>query len=213
MIAEEFDAAGAITDETIKLLNTNCSEIMAAYKAAEEILFRGSIESSISLREPNYPRLPKDSDPNIQQAADEYLKQLGFVAMRSNSMFATSDFHMAFAYTRYTDKRPEKKTLYMVFPFNGFDYTWSSQISDFYVHTPSFGTFKIMYPTAADFQKKFKYQANNLVAGIRSGSEIMITGKYYRIILNKHNYSKICKSLDIPMDLAVSFYCNEKEIK
>lgn len=105
----------------IDLINNNCSEYIQAVKTSKSWLYRGAGGPEQYLARSWEARKPKDSDPQAQKVFDQMLKQLGFTALRGNSIFTTSvadhaaqfgfqvyvilplDKHSAYTYTKHDD--------------------------------------------------------------------------------------------------------------
>ena len=103
-------------------IEKHCSEYLTTVDKTNKILFRGQNDVSmpIFIGHPRENRKPSDSDPGAQALYDKYLTLMGFKALRSNSIFASSDKYHA---GRYGD-------IYAIFPINGFQFTWSTNESD-----------------------------------------------------------------------------------
>lgn len=103
-----------------KLLNQiqrDCSLYISQAQAAHGWLYRGSKTfSSVRMGTSPTARPAKDSDPQVSKWFDDNLQQAGAVALRSNSIFTTGDSEHAAGYGH----------LYVVFPKNGSDYTWTN---------------------------------------------------------------------------------------
>lgn len=105
-------------------IQEKCSDILAVLKNhPNTFLLRG-----MSNKEPVFQGVPRPdrkslSTPQfISDMVDDWFNQYGFVANRSNSLFVTSNWSMAEMYGQ----------VYMIFPVNGFDYTWFERSSDFW---------------------------------------------------------------------------------
>lgn len=88
-------------------LEKECSEYIAAAKKANEWLYRGSGGSDEYVAKSWQTRRPKDSSSQAQELFDQMLASLGFVALRSNSIFATSNYDHA---TQFGDQ------VFVIFP-------------------------------------------------------------------------------------------------
>lgn len=89
-----------------------------------KFFYRGISKSrdDFFIQEPINDRKPANSRPDTQKLVDQCLLQQGFKALRSNSFFCSSDPVAVLYYG----------VRYVVFPFDPFDYTWSSVIHDMY---------------------------------------------------------------------------------
>lgn len=115
-------SVGNSTDALMTLLNKECSEIINLYRSNKKFLYRGV---SDSYNKPVFFLKPRDdrnslTDNTAQEIIDNYLKSKKFVALRSNSFFCTSDYHTASGYGES----------YIIFPKNGFKYTYSPKSWD-----------------------------------------------------------------------------------
>lgn len=75
----------------IDLINKNCGEYIQAVQKSKSWLYRGAGGPNQYLARSWESRRPKDSDREAQVMFDRMLIKLGFKALRSNSIFATSD--------------------------------------------------------------------------------------------------------------------------
>ena len=104
-------------------IEENCGEYLTAVKASGgKILFRGQRvdDKPVFVGRPESNREPRDSEPELQKEIDGYLRKAGFTALRSNSIFTTSDYKQAKGYG----------DVYAIFPKNSFSFTWSTQHAD-----------------------------------------------------------------------------------
>lgn len=95
-----------------------CSDILDLYKNSSHFFYRGFADQvpNIFSSVPRGDRLPKDSLLWLSQLFDYGLVKMGFKALRSNSIFVTSSHGTAKIYG----------DTYIIFPVNGFDYTWTN---------------------------------------------------------------------------------------
>lgn len=133
-ISPSFSDGGfyATADKYLKLVERDCSQALAAMTQSERFLYRGlkdkrspqgPIETPNAFRgAPHANRKSKDTFPALQIDVDNLLKKAGFAALRSNSIFVTSDPNQASEYGE----------LYLVFPVDGFNMLWSPKYDDFY---------------------------------------------------------------------------------
>ncbi len=100
-------------------IQTDCSQYLAEVKKAKRWLYRGTSGSDAFVAKSWLSREPKDSDREAQVLFDQMLAQLGFVALRGNSIFSTSDF--------WHTKEFGDKT-YVIFPVDDQShYTYTNQ--------------------------------------------------------------------------------------
>lgn len=99
-------------------IEDHCSDFLNILKKTNMFLYRGIKDcgnNQIFLGYSRNDRTPRDTDAYIQTLTDTYLKLQGFTALRSNSIFCTADESATDIYGRQ----------YIIFPINGFKYTWS----------------------------------------------------------------------------------------
>ena len=108
-------------------IEKNCGEFLSHLQSTQRFLFRGQDESSspVFVGYPRADRKPKDSSKDAQKLCDTYLKLEGFKALRSNSIFTTTDRGQASNYGR----------VYAIFPKDGFKFTWSPLHDDIVLHS------------------------------------------------------------------------------
>jgi len=101
-----------------KLIEPKCSEALSIYKSSKRILYRGAknnppIYRGRSLDE----RRPTDSNSTLTMFFDKMLADNGMLALRKNSVFATSSWSHASNFG----------TVYAFFPVNGFKFTYTNE--------------------------------------------------------------------------------------
>ena len=103
-------------------IEEHCSEYLKHVRSTGKLLYRGQSDASqpIFVGYPRADRKPKDSNKKAQELCDKYLTLKGFKALRSNSIFTSSNKSQA---GRYGD-------VYAIFPKNGFKYLWSTKDDD-----------------------------------------------------------------------------------
>jgi hypothetical protein len=98
----------------IDVLRTECSEFIEHMVNTNRLLYRGLRESADQFEgRSRDDRTTKDSDAKISEAFDALLRKLGFEALRSNSIYTTTNRNFASGYGRY---------LYIIFPKNGYKF-------------------------------------------------------------------------------------------
>jgi hypothetical protein len=108
----------------IQTIQKECSQALAAYKATDKVLLRGLKKNKSN--SPAYvgrswnERQTMNSDPEGQRVFDYALQKMGISALRSNSIFATTDSSQAGQYGN----------LYVIIPKNGFQFSWSVHEDD-----------------------------------------------------------------------------------
>lgn len=116
-------------ENLFKALQKNCKQIIKVYKdlnkntfTKKQFLYRGVRSSSDALYgKPFDARNPKDSNSELHQMLNDAMKSGGFVARRDNATFVTGDRGQASGYGH---------SLYVIFPVDGFKYTWSRTEKD-----------------------------------------------------------------------------------
>ena len=98
-------------------IDTDCTQYLHQVKQANKWLYRGSEGDDAFVSKSWLTRQPTNSNPEAQHLFDQMLAQLGFVALRGNSIFATSNFAETKQYGSKT---------FVIFPVDGashFTYT------------------------------------------------------------------------------------------
>lgn len=97
-------------------IHINCSGFLQEIFSTIFLPWRGSRDSlGAFLGVSRDNRQPKDSLRELQLVFDQALAQLGFTAVRGNSVFVTSDYDLASSYG----------TPYVIIPWDTCDFTWS----------------------------------------------------------------------------------------
>ena len=105
--------------QLFKHIEKNCSRYLKDVRKSKSFLYRGANGPPAYVAKSWDDRKPKDSKKGAQQLFDRLLAQQGFVALRSNSIFTTSDFSRASGY----GGRP-----YVIFPIdNQSHFTYTNQ--------------------------------------------------------------------------------------
>lgn len=107
--------------KAIDIIKKDCSEILQAIFKSRRFLFRGFKSNSHNNMNyfkvlPRQNRIPRDTDVEIHQLINDYLKDNGFEARRDNSLFCISSERDTLLYGKP----------YIVFPKDGFKYTWAN---------------------------------------------------------------------------------------
>lgn len=94
------------------ILDRECSDFLPVMKVTGKMLYRG-LRTDVSVFEgrSREDREPKDSRTEISNRLDQALRNHGFQALRSNSIFTTTSRDFASSYGRH---------MYCIFPKNGF---------------------------------------------------------------------------------------------
>jgi len=103
----------------VQTIQKECSQALKAFKSTGKILLRGLKKSKTNT--PAYvgrswnERKTMNSTEQGQQIFDYALQKMGISALRSNSIFTTSDSNQAEGYGN----------LYVIIPKNGFQFSWA----------------------------------------------------------------------------------------
>lgn len=204
----EIDATEA--QQALDMLPTierECSEFIEVCQAEKRYLWRASRRHG----GPYYAgmsrqgdRRPSDLGAKLQVRIDRFLIAKGFKALRNNSTFAWTGS------TQYPPHQYSGGAYYMLFPVNGFHYTWSTKFGDLYEYVSDLlseaenvvadsvyysqphkerseiilqvltGDDPVKYWLDA-FDGLFSYHNTGFGDALNSASEIMINGKYHAI--------------------------------
>jgi hypothetical protein len=131
-------------------------------------------------------RKPRQASEKQQASLDEKLSQIGYKALRSNSLFCIGNRHSA----------EEFGTPYKIFPLNGFSFTAIQ-----YESTP-WGKSKWWRPTdysemsLDDFRRMNKFNNSRLDLAINTGNEIWINGRFLSFAYTEENEVFLAELLD-----------------
>ena len=114
MLTKAQDRPSPGVNQMLDVLRTECSEFIEHMVSTNKLLYRGLRESADQFEgRSRDDRTTKDSDIKISEAFDALLRQLGFEALRSNSIYTTTNRDFASGYGRH---------LYIIFPKNGYKF-------------------------------------------------------------------------------------------
>lgn len=103
-------------------VTSKCSDAVNAMRQAGTLLYRGTSNAGdIYIGKPHNNRRVMTSSSTAQEIYDEKIAQAGFKALRGNSIFTSGDTGLAFNFG---------SSKYMIFPVNGFQFTWSRSKRD-----------------------------------------------------------------------------------
>ncbi len=146
----------------ITFIEKNCQQFLEDMEAGQEFLYHGYYDVpkyDIFIGQPRNDRRPMDTSANIQKIVNNYLQIENFVANRANSLFCTSSSVNAGGYTSYKSRTSKTEAIYLIFPIDGFKYTWSMMESDWVITmrdlSPYFNDLKI-------YTKRFISQLGNI---------------------------------------------------
>ena len=106
-------------DFWLNKIDTDCTEYLAQVKQAKRWLYSCASGAPAYVAKSWLTRRPKDTDKQAQIIFDQMLAQLGFVALRGNSIFTTSNFGHA---AQWGDR------VYVIFPVDKLShYTYTNQ--------------------------------------------------------------------------------------
>jgi hypothetical protein len=121
-----FEVVKETNEDFWNKVETECSDSVSAIRGAGgNPIFRGykgDYEPGKKYMTGN--RDPKDTSKPMQTLVDKVLKLSGFEALRGNSIFVTGEILTA---NQYGDGK-----IYLIFPINGFSFTWSEKFRDFF---------------------------------------------------------------------------------
>lgn len=147
---EKFVPSNTDENRTFQKFLSDCSQSIEAMKSAKKFLYRGitNPEHGIFVGRSRDNRDTRDSSSMLSGKVDEILKAGGLTAIRSNSIFCTSVLSDANFYG----------TQYIIFPKNGFDFTWSPKVSDFTAFANSFQAYDAerIYKLGQSHQDKYE---------------------------------------------------------
>lgn len=110
-----------INQRIFDILDSDCSDFVKDMKKARLVLYRGTRnDASVFEAHTMEDRRPKDSNAEVTELYDQMMSALGVKALRSNSIFTTTNYGFAANYGR---------DVYMIFPKNGFDFL-STDVKD-----------------------------------------------------------------------------------
>lgn len=172
-------------------ISIQCSEFISEMKKTQSFLYRG-VDYSIDAQPIFIANSPKDRKPTGQTQREQYILDMmlaleGFEALRSNSVSCSSVLSEIMRFGRP----------YMIFPINGFAFTWSEIINDIgsdgdlnmelgecdkdYTFDIRENKKKITDCGISEFIKNCKFQNGNMQAALQSGNEISVHGRYFAI--------------------------------
>lgn len=199
-IIEDAQAINSTVEELWPTIERECSEALAAMRYFPgDLMYRGINGSRPSIFHDTIrtDREPRDIPMALHQVIDQWMADHGFQARRSNSLFVSSDRMEASMYG----------TVYLVFPKNGFNFTWFYKTSDLYRYLKNIvfkGKGKILWDKPEVFSQKIDGimekigpMKTDLTRALGMGHEIMISDtSYYAFNLKVYGgaiYDKVFK--------------------
>jgi len=170
-------------------IKEHCGKSLRAMKLTMKCLFRGvsNVESQMKpmfIGSNQNNRSPTHSSIPGQKQFDEYLMKLNIKALRSNSIFATSNLDMARSYG----------IAYAVFPFDNCSFAWSRNTRDQVIYPEDMKKFRTsvfdkndtMKDELKRFQDYYAIDDSDFQGALRSGHALWFTGKYAAIEWKKN---------------------------
>lgn len=158
--------------ELCDYIKKNCSDILTIYQTIGKYLFRGvNGMPLVFLANPRTDRKPRDSSMEFQVVIDNKLRTVGFKALRSNSIFCCGNQQYA---SKYGNN-------YIIFPRNGFNYTWSESLCDYYQQAKDNKVVAHNTLPPKEYVEKYKFKDTDIEKAIKSGHEIYINEPYVAI--------------------------------
>jgi len=171
----------SITKEIMR----NCRQIVQLYISQTDAFFyRGAKRSDSSYKSVTIDdRKPRDTDRFTHDRMTTAMKETGLKAHRGNSIFVTSKFDIARGYAEEPrPNKPKEGKVYMIFPVDGFAYSWSPKIEDFFNDLEGGNIVGLEdYGSYAEQIKFLGYKSTGLGQALRDGNEVMISGTYYAV--------------------------------
>lgn len=114
-----------IINQVVPIIQTRCSKYLPSLLRSQFFLYRGmgpnEHKNRLAFRaNSRVNRVPTDSDVMAQRMFDKTLQELGYTALRSNSIFTSSNLDSAKAFG----------TAYLIFPTNDATFIWSKTKAD-----------------------------------------------------------------------------------
>lgn len=114
-----------IINQVVPIIQTRCSKYLPSLLKSQFFLYRGmgpnEHKNRLAFRaNSRVNRIPTDSDVMAQRMFDKTLQELGYTALRSNSIFTSSNLDSAKAFG----------TAYLIFPTNDATFIWSKTKAD-----------------------------------------------------------------------------------
>lgn len=178
----EFDINNALTQ-----IKTRCQQFIRSTKITNKFLYRGIFSDNEFFKQSSPAnRWPIGQSRSEQMMLDYILKLTGFTSLRSNSICCTANES---SIENFGDP-------YIIFPIDGFTFTWSSTIEDIGGNSPLFTKLHDWVspknsasrtgniPTkieATAFINEFDFRHEQMPAALESGNEITIHGDYFAI--------------------------------
>ena len=175
------------------LIEDVCSDFIADMKAAQKFLYRGMRSSGkVVYGKPYENRKTMDTSSVVQEKFDSLLKSAGFKALRSNSIFASASKGQA---GNYGDG------LYIIFPRNGYECTWSLTKHDWIPKPEEVGISET--PSIYPIVQLLAFVIDCLTRIYKNGNfyKYSSSDKYLGKITNSKSIDKIIKLIETDKDI------------
>lgn len=150
-------------------IEQECGQFLKICQHLQVFLMSGmahyEVSALVGTRIMNKP--PKDSDPTLSRQFNEYLTQMGITALRSNSLYTTTDFDQADTYG----------AVFLIFPKDN-KYTFSYTVEKDIVLDSS-NAYKL--ESLETFKAYFAPKQSYIDEAMEDGVEILINGEYIAI--------------------------------
>lgn len=185
---------------TVKItdfIKTNCSEFLTIAKKTNELLYRGyqdSVPKDHFIGYPRQDRKPSGLSIDLHNKLIKCFDLVGLEAPRNKTISCTSSMYTTidFGDGNTTDH------VYVIFPLNGFKYSWSTKFDDIGALGQGFGEGddviaklenislnKINYKFAEKMITSFGFTNKNLEKALKMKHEVAVEGKYLAVLYNK----------------------------
>lgn len=178
--------AEKVVSKFAPIIERRCSNAIDSMIEANRLMYRGTTTapSAAFYGRSRDNRTSVNLKGGIQEAFDEKFRNHGFTALRSNSIYCTGasgDTQMYGA-------------TFIIFPVNGFTFTWSPKIDDLLFRIQKYFGVREHQLTpeilASDFTdelfESMDFRKDDLAAALESKNEIMIRGEYYAFFSGKY---------------------------
>ena len=175
----------ASVSNSLAKIQTECSDILKLYKAnPNKFFYRGIGTTKSLLTGQSQYREALHTSQGIHHSISDAMQELGFTAIRNNSIFVTPDYSEANEYADdFGSGEADPGAVYIFLPVNGFQFTWSPNVHDFYADWED-GRIEVDENDLKWNMKVIKflgYTNKNLNQALLGINEVMFTGKYYMI--------------------------------
>jgi hypothetical protein len=182
--AEDVD--NAKVDKLVALIQTQCSDVISAYKETGKFLYRGlsDIEEDQWIFK-GRPRKEREThtDSGIVQIFNIGFAKAKFKANRTNTIACTSNLW-------WTEQFGDP---FIVFPKDGFNFIWSPNVKDFGMVFQQEGGPRAAAKWVETYRnnplmaiKDYGYTNENFSDAILSGNEVNIVSEYYGLLSDSY---------------------------